>query len=77
MIQCIWEEADLSQADLSGADLSGSDLNKAVFDHSDLRRADLRTAIRYAIDPTANKLKNARFSIQGTPRAPGLFRHHR
>lgn len=67
MTNCILEEADLSMADLSGADLSGSDLFKAVFDHTDLRKADLRTSIRYSIDPTANKLKNARFSLGGTP----------
>lgn len=72
MTHCILEEADLSEADLSGADLSGSDLFKAVFDNTDLRKADLRTAFRYIVDPTVNKLKNARFSLEGTP---GLLAH--
>jgi hypothetical protein len=32
-----------------------------------LKKADLRTAYNYHIDPESNKLKKAKFSLQGLP----------
>jgi uncharacterized protein YjbI with pentapeptide repeats len=64
---CILEEVDFTSADLSGANFDGCDLQKAVFEHTDLSKADLRHAFHYLIDPTRNKVKKARFSLEGTP----------
>ena len=64
---------DLSGADLSGADLSGTDLSETVFDRTKLEGADLREARGLIIDPERNRLKGARFSMDGLP---GLLVRH-
>ena len=71
MRRCQAHEVDLSEADLSGADLSDTDFAGAKFLHTKLLKADLRGARRYTIDPTANPLKGARFSL---PEAVSLLR---
>jgi len=71
MRRCIAHEVDLSEADLTGADLGESDFRGAKFLHTKLARADLRGARNYAIDPTANAVKGARFSL---PEAVSLLR---
>ncbi len=38
------------------------DLAGAIFINSNLENADFRTASNFIIDPTDNKIKNARFS---------------
>ncbi len=58
-------EADFTEADLSGAVFDGCDLSGAVFDHTSLERADLSTAFGYTIDPEANSIRKARFSLSG------------
>ncbi len=36
-----------------------------VFDRTILEKADFRRAVNYSIDPTTNKIKKARFSLDG------------
>ncbi len=62
---CSLKEVDFTEADLTQAVFQDCDLEKAVFDHTILDKADLRTAYSYSIDPAANSLKKARFSITG------------
>ena len=62
---CSLVEVDLAEADLGGAVFDACDLAGAVFDRTNLEKADFRSAVHYSIDPTANKIKKARFSIDG------------
>jgi len=65
--KCILHEADLVQADFSGAAFTDCDLRGAIFENTVLEKADLRSAVNYNIDPEANRIKKAKFSIQGLP----------
>ncbi|WP_425542813.1 pentapeptide repeat-containing protein [Algoriphagus jejuensis] len=60
-------ETDFSQADLSGSNFSGSELSGTVFDQTNLEKADFREAVNYRIDPERNKIKGARFDLEGLP----------
>jgi len=61
------QEVDFSQANLSGANFLGSDLSRTVFDRTNLEKADFREALHYRIDPEINKVKGARFDLEGLP----------
>lgn len=62
---CSLREVDFTGADLSGAVFHNCDLGRALFDHTVLEKADLRTAYNYSIDPEANRIRKARFSVAG------------
>ena len=62
-LECSLKETDFAHADLTGADFTGSDLILARFQHTTLVKANLTGAFNYAIDPSANRLKQARFSF--------------
>ena len=49
----------------SQAVFDGCDLADAVFERTVLEKADLRGAINYSIDPAVNRVKKARFSLEG------------
>jgi len=60
-------QVDLTECDLSQAVLEGCDLADAVFERTILEKADLRGALNYSIDPAMNRVKKARFSLEGLP----------
>lgn len=62
---CSLHEVDFNDADLTGAAFDNCDLRDAVFRNACLEKADFRTAINYSVDPEANKIKKARFSLPG------------
>lgn len=62
---CQVHEADLTETDLSATIFDNCDLQKTLFERTNLEKADLRTSYNYSIDPEKNKLKKARFSMQG------------
>ena len=64
-LRCQLRQVDFTGADLSGAMFDQCDLANAVFDGTLLGKADLRSAFNYSIDPAANKIKRARFSLAG------------
>ncbi|MBA3662905.1 MAG: pentapeptide repeat-containing protein [Bacteroidetes bacterium] len=64
---CSLQEADFTETDLSGAVFENCDLSRTVFDGTNLEKADLRTSYNYMIDPELNKIKRAKFSLQGIP----------
>lgn len=64
-VNCLMQETDLTESDLTAALFDNCDLSFAVFDNTILEKADLRTAYNYTINPTNNKLKAARFSVNG------------
>ena len=62
---CTMQEVDFAEADLTCASLAECDLAGAIFDRTILEKADFRTAFNYSIDPEKNRLKKARFSLEG------------
>jgi uncharacterized protein YjbI with pentapeptide repeats len=60
-------EVDFTQSDLSGADFQGSDLSGVVFSQTNLEKADFRQSQGFRIDPELNRLKGARFDLDGLP----------
>jgi uncharacterized protein YjbI with pentapeptide repeats len=56
---------DFTGAHLAGAIFEKSDLHRAVFSGTHLEKADFRSALHYSIDPTRNKVRKARFSLDG------------
>jgi fluoroquinolone resistance protein len=61
------QETDFSECDLTGSLFENCDLTRAVFDHTNIEKADFRTSYNYSIDPEINRVKRAKFSIQGLP----------
>jgi fluoroquinolone resistance protein len=72
-VNCGMKEVDFSGADLSLAVFDNCDLLGAVFGNTTLERADFRTAFNYSLDPEANKIKKAKFSISGLPGLLGKY----
>lgn len=62
---CSIKEADFGEADLSLAIFSNCDLMGSSFFRTNLEKTDFLTAINYAFDPEQNKIKKARFSMEG------------
>lgn len=69
--RCIAYEVEFGEADLSDGVFTGTDFQGSAFHHTNLSRADLSGAKNYAIDPTANTVKGAIFSL---PEAVSLLR---
>ena len=55
---------------LAGAHFNGTELSGTTFHNCDLRKADFSSATQYSIDPCANKMKQAKFSL---PEVVGLL----
>jgi uncharacterized protein YjbI with pentapeptide repeats len=62
---CSLQEVDFTEADLSGSVFDNCDFAGATFENTNLEKADFRTAYNYAINPETNRVKKAKFSIQG------------
>lgn len=62
---CIMEQIDFTNANLSGGLFQNCHLKHAIFDNTNLENADLRSAMHFRINPTNNKMKNAKFSKEG------------
>ena len=56
-------ECDFNETLLSEANFKGCDLEGTLFHQCDLKGADFREAVHYSIDPQANLIKKAKFSI--------------
>ncbi|MGL1892806.1 MAG: pentapeptide repeat-containing protein [Spirochaetaceae bacterium] len=67
-------DCDFFDSFLSGADFSGCDLSETNFLHSDLRKANFKGAKKYIINPSANKIEKAIFSL---PEAMSLLRDYK
>ncbi|MDR0510487.1 MAG: pentapeptide repeat-containing protein [Rikenellaceae bacterium] len=63
--RCSLREADLAGCDLTGAVFDECDLTGAIFDNTIVEQADLRSARNFSIDPEANYIRRARFSLSG------------
>lgn len=63
--RCDLQNADFMETDLANAKFTECDLCYASFHHTNLEKADFSTARNYALNPTANRLKKAKFSRYG------------
>ncbi len=62
---CSLQEVDFTEADLHGLVLDNCELMGAKFENTLLEKADLRTSRQYSIDPEKNRIKKAKFSMDG------------
>ena len=62
---CSMVETDFTEADLTDTQFTNCNLNRAFFNRTILKNADLRTSYNFIIDPDANNVKKARFSVHG------------
>lgn len=62
---CRMHGVEFSGADVSGVVFDRCDLSDAVFVDCDLRGTDFRTALGFTLDPELNRMKGARFSLDG------------
>jgi uncharacterized protein YjbI with pentapeptide repeats len=59
------QDVDFSEADLSSAQFENCDLARTSFVNTNIEKADFRSSYNYSIDPEKNKIKKAKFSLQG------------
>lgn len=69
-VNCSLREVDFTECDLTSSLFDNCDLSSATFENTILEKSDLRTAMKYSIDPERNKIKKARFSL---PNVVGLL----
>jgi len=62
---CSLREVDFTECNLTGSVFDNCDLALAKFERTILEKADLRSSYNYSINPEVNKLKKARFSMNG------------
>lgn len=64
---CQLKHVDFAEANLTEATFENCDLLDSIFDQTILEKSDFRTSYNYIINPEINKLKKAKFSLQGLP----------
>jgi len=62
---CDLQNADFMETDLSKSTFTECELCYASFHHTNLEEADFTTAHNYSLNPTANRLRKAKFSRYG------------
>lgn len=60
---CILREVDFSEADLTEADFSRAVLSRSQFSQTNLTRANFVGATEYLINPSLNRMSQAKFSL--------------
>jgi len=63
MVECVAREVDFTGTNLTSANLGKTDFLGSRFVDTDLSYADFSKAVNYSIDPRANRLKKAVFSL--------------
>lgn len=62
---CKLEEVEFMESDLSNSVFENCELSRAIFDNTILTNTDFRTSYNFSIDPEANKMDKAKFSVLG------------
>ncbi|HSC53017.1 MAG TPA: pentapeptide repeat-containing protein [Phnomibacter sp.] len=62
---CQLLETDFTKADCTKAVFADCDFAGAIFDATILEQADFRTSYNYTIDPDSNRIRKAKFSMEG------------
>lgn len=60
---CTAIEVDFSEGNFKKANMQGTDFKGSIFRNTNLEKANLTKAKNYAISPTLNELKDAKFSM--------------
>lgn len=60
---CTALEVDFSEGNFKSASMKGTDFRGSIFRNTNLEKANFTSAKNYAISPTLNELKNAKFSM--------------
>jgi uncharacterized protein YjbI with pentapeptide repeats len=63
ILSCRIRDCELSGNDLRNADFGGTVFERTNFSRCNLENADFTTCQGYLIDPSTNRLKNAKFSL--------------
>lgn len=63
--KCNIKEANFADSDLTNSVFKDCDLNMTQFEKTNLNGVDFTTSFNYNIDPELNRMKNAKFSIEG------------
>ncbi len=58
-------EVDFAEVDLTESAFFNCDLMNTIFDNTLLEKVDFRTSFNYSINPTFNRIKKAKFSLNG------------
>ncbi|TYB79635.1 pentapeptide repeat-containing protein [Bizionia myxarmorum] len=62
---CNLDHADFTQTHAFQVNFNDCSLAHAIFDNTNLEKADLQTATNFNIHPERNKIKQAKFSVEG------------
>ena len=62
---CILHEVDFTETDLTASEFENCDLMGAIFGYTILEKVDFSTSVNFSIDPDLNRIKKAKFSMQG------------
>ena len=62
---CSMQEVDFEDCDLTNSSFNNCNLAAAIFVNTVLEKADFRSAYNYSIDPERNRIKKAKFSMNG------------
>ncbi len=60
-----FHEVDLVCSDFSGSTFENCDFKYSIFDNTIIEKADFRTSFNFYIDPDKNRIKKAKFSLNG------------
>jgi len=63
--KCQLQEVDFVEANLGKAHFKDCDLQGAIFENTILENADFRSSYNFSIDPEKNRVKKAKFCLQG------------
>lgn len=61
------KEVDFSDCDLSNAGFDNCNLENAIFHYCNLEKTNFTTSYNYTINPEQNRMRGAKFSLQGLP----------
>jgi len=64
---CSLREVQFARADLTGSSFTRCDLARVAFLHTNLEKTDFSSAYNFVLDPDANRLRKAKFSLFGLP----------
>jgi len=59
------QDVDFVETNLTHAIFDNCDLASSIFESTTLEKADFRTSFNYSIDPENNKIRHAKFSLNG------------
>ena len=65
IISCQFKEADFTESDVSRTRFDDCDFRLARFDRTNIEGSDFRTSYNYSISPMTNRIKKAKFSLNG------------